>query len=265
MWGWILTVASLVSMRAAIDRGDVDEAARQGVLAGPSVVEQALAARDRPAILAGIAAAPSVVDREELLVPLARVAGTGDRRIAIPAARAAREIAHALGQRTEVPDDLAVDDVATWRAAWTELAIDRDRFIEVRIAALDTATALARIDRRVIDPDTPAIGVDLARALGDPDPAFRGAAIADLPIPVPASMRGAVVTVIQRDTDPEVALAAAAALCGDLAIDPPAPVQDALGTDGIARIRTLVSAPGTGRMHRVRIRDARRCLRGTRR
>src|SRR5215470_5276260 len=104
-------------MRAALDRGDIDEAAHQGVLAGPATVERALAARDRSAKLAGIAAAPYVDDRAELLAPLATVAASGDRRVAIPAALAGRTIARELAKKG-IGDDLAHDDLATWRAAW---------------------------------------------------------------------------------------------------------------------------------------------------
>src|SRR5688572_9834599 len=122
-----LLLASLATMRAAIERGDVDEAARQGVLAGPVVVEAALAAPDRAARLAAIAAAPSVEGRFELLDALATAAAGPDRRTAIPAARAARTIAGELA-RHELPDDLAPADVLAWRAVWAELALRRDRW-----------------------------------------------------------------------------------------------------------------------------------------
>src|SRR5688572_29281441 len=136
-----LLLASLATMRAAMERGDVDEAARQGVLAGPVVVEQALAAPDRAARLAAIAAAPDVAGRAELLDALAAVAAGPDRRTAIPAARAARAIARELSAR-ELPDDIAGDDARAWRDAWVALAMRGDRWIELRIAALDTAAAL---------------------------------------------------------------------------------------------------------------------------
>src|SRR5690242_17585325 len=128
-------------MRAALERGDLDEAARQGALAGPVVVERALRSPDRLTRLAAIAAAPITVDRAELLGPLARAADGADRRTAIPAARAARTIARELAARPR-PDDIAADDVATWRAAWAALAMRGDRWIELRVVALDTAAAL---------------------------------------------------------------------------------------------------------------------------
>ena len=130
---WLLVLASLATMTAALERGDVDEAARQGVLAGPAVVERALASTTRATVLAGIAAAPVVADAAEMLPALAAVAARGDRRVAIPAARAARRIARAL-VRSDLPDDLAAADLDDWRQAWLQLATAPDRFVEVRVA-----------------------------------------------------------------------------------------------------------------------------------
>jgi hypothetical protein len=213
-------------MRAAIDRGDIDEAARQGAQAGPAVIERALAAPDRSARLAAIAAAPISEDRAELLTALAHAAGGADRRVAIPAAYAARQIARDL-TRHELADDLAPEDIASWRAAWFELARDHDRWIELRIVALDTAAAL--------DP-----AIDPA-ALADPDPAFRRAVIAVVPMPVPTAMRAPLAAIVAKDADDSVALDAAAALCADLVADPRQPILDALGAAGIARIKSLAS------------------------
>jgi len=244
--GWtalfLVSAAGLASMRAAIDGGDSDEAARQGALAGPLVIEQALAAPDRAAQLAGIAAAPVAADRAELLDALAQAAARGDRRVAIPAARAAREIARELAQH-DVPDDVAFEDLATWRDAFARLAFDPDRFIELRLIALDTATTL--------DPR-----FDLAAALTDTDPAFRRGAIAMVPIPVPANFRPVLGTAVAKDLDSGVALAAAAVLCADLVSDPAAPIVDALGAAGLQRIRSLVLTRGSA----TELKQATRCL-----
>jgi hypothetical protein len=258
--GWLSMIvagtAGLAAMRAAIDRGDLEEAARQGALAGPAAIEQALAAPDRAARIAAIAAAPSASElpaaRAELLPALARAAARPDRRTAIPAARAAREIARSLlgharppGAAAELPDDLAPDDVAAWRAEWARLAARSELWIELRVLALDTAAAL--------DPD--GVGVELGAALADPDPAYRRAAIAVVPMPVPPAMRAALAGAVARDADPGAALDAAAALCGDLVADPPRPILDALGAPGIARIQAL----GAGGP-RPAARAAARCL-----
>jgi hypothetical protein len=166
---WPRILAGIAAMIAALDRGDVDEAARQGMLAGPVVVERALSAASRSSRIAAIAAAPSVEDRAELLPALARAAASADRRTAIPAARAARVIAGELAGH-ELPDDLAPGDVEEWRLAFEALARDGDRFVEVRVLALGIATALAH----TVDPS--AAGFDVAALAKDPDPAVRSEA-----------------------------------------------------------------------------------------
>jgi hypothetical protein len=153
--------AGIVSRTAAFERGDVDEAARQGAQAGPVIVEKALASPRRSTRLAAIAAAPWTEDRAELLPALADAAAGPDRRTAIPAARAARTIARELGSH-DLPDDLAPDDLDTWRTQFETIARDADHFIEVRVLAIETAEALG--------------GFDPAPFLSDPDPLIRAAA-----------------------------------------------------------------------------------------
>jgi hypothetical protein len=238
---WWVVLASLATMTAALERGDVDEAARQGMLGGPRLVERALASDARQTVLAGIAAAPVVADRAEMLPALAAVAARGDRRVAVPAARAARMIARALVQR-DLPDDLATADLDTWRVAWLALAADSDRFVEVRVAALDVAAALARSG----------VGFDLAAMLGDRDPAVRSSAAELVPNLVPAEARAPLAAAVNGDRDERVALAAAQALCAD-----PVPALAALGASGVARLRTIATAAAAPL---AAARDAARCL-----
>ena len=222
--------AGLAAMRAAFQRGDVDEAARQGAMAGPAVVERALSSTDRVTQLAAIAAAPIVEDRAELLDGLGRVAAGPDRRTAIPAANAARTIARELAIR-DPPDDIARDDIATWRRLWAQLAMRGDRWIELRMLALETAAAL----------DPSGIAVDLGDVVRDPDPAFRSAAVSIIPLPAPVALRGPLAAAVVKDTHREVALGAAQTLCLSLDDRAPAPILEALGAEGLARIRALVA------------------------
>jgi hypothetical protein len=238
-------------MRTAFERGDVDEAARQGALSGPAVVEQALASPDRLTRLAAIAAAPLVEDRAELLGALARVAGGPDRRTAIPAALAARTIARELVSR-DPPDDIAMDDISTWRRVWADVALRSDRWIELRMRALETAAAL----------DAGGIGVDLPAALRDPDPAFRRTAVSLVPLPAPAALRAPLADALVHDVDAAVALDAAQTLCMSLGPDP-RPILDAIGEPGLARIRALVREKSP-RADPTAVRDAERCLAGAR-
>jgi hypothetical protein len=253
----IAGASGLAAMRAALERGDVDEAARLGGNAGPAVVARALASPDRTTRLAAIAAAPLVEDRGELLSALATLAGGPDRRTAIPAAEAARTIARELVHRAAAgrfvvahPDDVADDDVAGLRTAWADLALRGDRWIEVRLRALDTAAAL----------DPAGTGVDLSRALHDPDPAFRRAAATVVALPAPAATFAALAAAVVEDTDADVALGAAQSLCMSFDASAPTtarPILDALGDAGLARLRAIVPS------HRPDIaaaRDAARCL-----
>jgi hypothetical protein len=240
--------AGIGTMTAAVERGDLDEAARQGALAGPTIVAQALASKTRTTVLAGVVAAPTTEDRAELLPALARVAGGGDRRTAIPAARAARAIADQLAKK-DLPDDLAPDDLQRWRASFEQLALVRGRAIEVRVAALETAAAL----EHVLDPEQ--LGFELARALADPDPALRVAALALVPRPTASGLRAPIAGSL-GDASSEVALAAAQTLCADAA-DDPAGVKAVLGAQGLARIKVLVKAHPNA----PETRDAARCLR----
>jgi hypothetical protein len=244
----VLSAAGIATMRAALERGDVDEAARQGALAGPVIVERALGAADRLTRLAAIAAAPLVEDRAELLDALARAAGGPDRRTAIPAAVAARAIARELAA-DDRPDHIAADDVATWRSTWATLALRTDRWIELRLLALDTASALDQGRHG-------GAGVELGAALRDPDPAFRRAVASVIALPAPPATHAALVDMVIRDPDPGVALAAAQTLCMSLSPSRAGrPILDALGGAGLARIRTLVAGDRT-----PVARDAARCV-----
>ena len=248
----------LDGLRHATERGDVDEIARVGVLAGPAVVERALEADDRMAQLGGIVAAPAVAQREQLLPALAEVARGGDQRTALPAAWAARAIAPRSRQEDR-PDDVAAEDVADWRAMWLALAMRGDRWIEVRTAALATAAELARVGGGgSSDVD---VGFELAAVLADPDPALRAAALALVPQPAPTALRATIAAAVANEAGPRVALVAAQALCADLVADDPAPVLAALGDAGLARIRALVTTiPDDARADIGAIRDVARCL-----
>ena len=300
--GWLhliaIGAAGIASMKTAMEAGDIERAAHQGVLAGPLVVEQALGSPDRATRLAGIAAAPATDDRIELLESLGATAAGPDRRTAIPAASAGRAIARELARdvaQSDLPDDIAPEDVLRWRDAWGDIALDRTRWIEVRVLALDVAAALdasahlSAAGSMAAAPSAPApatrppgsgapspapgstgskstmsgrmatgsIGIDLDVALADPDPAFRRAAVALAPVPLPPALRAPLAGAIVKDTDPLVALGAAQALCADLVADAPAPILAALGAPGVIRLRTLIGTEGASRGV---VRDAARCL-----
>jgi hypothetical protein len=236
--------AGIAAMTAAYERGDLDEASRQGMLAGPTAVEEAFTDPVRATRLAALVAAPRVEARAELLPRLASMASAGDRRTAIPAAAAARTIARELA-RHELPDDLDSDDITTWRAQFEQLARNPRRAIEIRVLSLDTAASLAT----VLAPD--ALGYDLVALVRDADPALRFAAIVNVPRPTPEAARAPLADTVKNDADETVALAAAQVLCGDH----PDAAMPLLAAQGLDRIKLLVA----GKAPRA-VRDAARCL-----
>ena len=231
-------------MTDAYEKGDLDEATRQGVNAGPAAVETGLTVASRATRLAAIAAAPLVEAPAELLPALATLAAGPDRRTAIPAAASARAIARELALH-ELPDDLGADDVTTARALFDSIARNGEHPIETRVLALDTVASLSV----VLEPG--AMGFDLGVALGDRDPAYRAAAVALVPRPTPAKVRGLLAKTVLDDADRKVALGAAQALCGD----DRAAALPLLGARGLDRVKKLVAT-----MPKRATRDAARCL-----
>ena len=62
-----------------------------------------------------------------------------------------------------------------------------------------------------------------------------------VPLPAPAGLRAPLAAAVVEDADREVALGAAHTLCLSLDDAAPAPILDALGAEGLARIRALVA------------------------
>jgi hypothetical protein len=252
-------LAVVVPLVAAYDRGDLDEVARQADRLGAAGLAAELAG-DRAD--AAIAAAPAAQDAYELLPDLARIADGWDRARAAPAARAAARIAGALDDAGE--RDLADDVLAAAQRDWAALATRADRWTDVRVHALEVAAHVARA--RHAGP-----GYDVTAALADPDPELRRAAAELVPAPVPEDLRAPLAHAIAIDADPIVALAAAQALCGDVASDPPAPILTALRgattapggatppSTGLARLRAIAAAPPDGAPAPALL-DTARCL-----
>jgi hypothetical protein len=199
-------------------------------------------------------------DAWDLLADLATVAGSWDRSRAAPAARAAARIARQLGPDDAIRGDLPDDALAVRANAWLALARRRDRWADVRVHALEVAARLADARRATSDDAGP--GFDLAGFLADPDPEVRRAACELTPVPVPPDQHAALATALAEDTEPAVAIAAAQALCGDLADRrDPRPILDALGNRGIARLRGLLTEAPLGDVPAPALVDAARCLR----
>jgi hypothetical protein len=242
----LAVVAGLAALVAAYQRGDRTKIEQIGASERAAGISLALASEHRTAQLAGIAAAPAAEDAWFLLLPLARLAGAPDRRVAAGAARAAvvtaREFDHDRRLELEVPEDLINDRFA----AWTRLLHDPGRWADIRVHALATAIALAQSLTGVASRPS----VDLLAVITDSEPELRRAAYELAPVPLPIRLRGAAAQAIASDEMLDVALAAAQALCaapaatssGPGGADLTDPVE-AIAPAALDRLRQLILEP----------------------
>ena len=187
----------------------------------------------RAATRAVVFAAPFNDEAVAMLSRLSDVAGGYDRSLAVPASRAAREIAGNLESTEISAREIPRRDLAEATVSWHRIARDRSLWADVRVAALETARDLTRL--LTGDGSKPVIEL-----VADPDPEVRRAALELLESPLrPAAYPRVVSRLIEDEVD-EVALAAAAALCsGALFGDDMAPVLEAAGESGLERIAAL--------------------------
>lgn len=240
------------SLSAAFERGDRDALANHALRLRARGLEPQLARRDRTAQLAAIAAAPAAPDAWELLAHLSALAWSADRRLAGDAARAGARIAEDLDRHLAEELEIPPDELELRVAAWRAVALDRTRWPDVRVHALVAVRELADAA------GLPAPGYPVDALLVDDDPELRRAALELLPIPVPEELAPAVAQRAATDPDPEVAVAAAQALCVELgAGGDPAAVLARLGEPGLARVRAIIATPD---LPAGAVIDAARCL-----
>lgn len=256
-WSRFAAVTLVCAMVAPAGRADprppeLDRLRREAGALPTGALVARLRSPDRAVRLAAIAAASAAPDRAELLAELAVLAGGWDRSLAAPAARAARTIARGLvaspaelGTRSDDPapgevPDLDDDELAATLDAWRALAMRADRWADVRVHALEIVVALTEL-RRIANGE-PAASYDVAGLAHDVDPEVRRAALELIVVPAPVDVRAVLIERLAADPALTVRLAAAQALCADLPRDAPA-VLTALGADGRAALRALVTAP----------------------
>ena len=262
----------------AVEAGHRSELARLGARAGarglgPILLGQAprdpgTAGTERATRLAAVLAAPAAEDGWALLSPLARYAAGPDRLLAASAAGSAAAIAtrlhrdwHLVHHAAEITPAL----LAVTQQRWLDLAADPGRWVDVRVLALEAGVSLGRVlhppavDAGADTPGGPgrAPGDVLAELGADAEPALRRAAFELMDTPLTPALRALAGRGV-GDPEPEVALAAAQALCKglDLGADP-TPILAALDEPGRARLRTLIAVPAHPPAARI---DAARCL-----
>lgn len=244
--------AKLLEAFASGRRDDVARAGRDLRARGLAPI---LVSPHRPSALAAIAAAPAADDAWELLVPLADLARDADRPIAARAARAAVHIASDLNRDRVNWLEIPTPHIKKRMALWDRIALDRTRWADVRVHALEVAETL----RKVLPlKDAPSVAFPVDPLLSDPDPEIRRAALELLPAPLPADQRTAVAGVLHGDENEVVAVVAGQVLCGGLAFgDPAEPLLASAGDAGLARIRALIPRRDLPPLARI---EAARCL-----
>lgn len=244
----------------ALEARDHGWLSRLGAAAGARGLQPALASARYQVVMAAMRAAPDTEDGWALLEPLARHAAASDRALSLAAAEAASRIINRLVRDWEDIyrfREVPAEALAHWQHTWHAIAVQPDRGSEVRVYALAVSAGLAALGRPAADQ-----GMHAARALTvlatDADAAVRRAAFELLPHPLSPDAVAIAVRTTASDPDATVALAAAQALCGGIALgEPPAPVLAALGPATLDRLRLLVvdsSLPSGARI------DSARCL-----
>ena len=238
----------------AFFRADAVDIHRAGRAAGARGLAPDLASPDRPTLFAAMRAAPAAEDAWALLFVLGARAAEADRSVAAPAAATASEIAAALDQDEllyqEVPSDYLVETF--W--AWERLARDPERFVDIRVRALEVLKALVAAAPKGALPRP--FRVDWGSFFADDDPELRIAALELVPQPLPEALAAEAAALVAADPSASAALAAGQAVCGALEAAR-APLPSTLGQAGIARLRKLVldrRLPPAARF------DAARCL-----
>jgi hypothetical protein len=256
----VLAGSGAARLAQALETGNPDDVAWAARQVGTEAVAAALVDGDRVARRAGAIAAPAVDDGWSLLDELAAAAADWERTRAVDAARAALAIARRFDGDAAATGDVPDDVLADLARAWSELARRADRWPDVRVAALEIAARLARARLATTD-DDPGLGFDLEAMLADADPLLRRTAAELVPMPTDSALRPALARVVSADADPSVVVAAAQAVCADLAAgDDAGPILSALGGSGIERLRVVLGADAARSLPAGAIVDAARCL-----
>jgi hypothetical protein len=257
----------------AVQAGHRSELARLGSRAGARglraiLIEPTHQASGRAARLAAVLAAPAAEDAWDLLAPLAAPAAGPDRLLAASASSSAALIATRLHRDWHAiydAKDIAPATLATARQSWLDLAADPGRWVDVRVLALETGVSLDRallLSAGGAGSDAPrgsarALVDVLAGFAADNEPALRRAAFELMDAPLEPALRALAGRAV-GDPDPEVALAAAQALCSGLDLGAePAPILAALDEPARARLRALIAVAAHPPAARI---DAARCL-----
>ncbi|MCP4447333.1 MAG: hypothetical protein GY811_18590 [Myxococcales bacterium] len=168
-----------------------------------------------PVSLAAIEAIAQGEAKWRDLEVLARGAAQPDRVLAGPAALTASELAHTLDAFDIDAKEIPRASLRTLEAQWLEIATNSERWVDIRIYALDVASRLDKLLR--LHGGLPQASLWTA-FLEDADPQMRAAALVF--VPDADELVQVAIEMLLEDTSEEVSLAAGQRLCGPLRIAP---------------------------------------------
>lgn len=145
---------------------------------------------------------------------LARATAAPDRQLAAPAALAASELAHAIDVFDVDQQEIPRSSLHALELEWLTLATQRERWVDLRIYALDVASRLHDLQR---DHGAPTSDAVWRTFLEDDDPQMRAAAL--VLVPDAKNLQNAILPILTSDASEEVSLAAGQRLCGPLRLE----------------------------------------------
>jgi len=225
--------AELVRAVAGGDRSEIEQAARR---MGVKRLLSALRGTRRDLLYAALEAAPLAEVAWTLLPRLCELMVSPDRPLASGAARAAARLSRRYGRDALLREEAPPDEIAGIAVACAQAAKKRQLWADVRVNALDCATALAS----ALGEDAPEAARDApVLLLDDADAQVRRAAVELLSPPGADDIRRRLAG-LARDPDASVAAAAVGALCSDDA----RVALRLLGVGGASRAAELARSPG---------------------
>jgi hypothetical protein len=221
----------------------------QGERAGASGVAAKLATGERARTLAALRASEGAADSWALLDDLAMTAAGADRSLAIEAAQVAAEVSHHLDAITIEEQEIPSEDLLQWRGAWLKVAGSEQRWVDIRVYALEVAAVLHELLEVSRRPELP-----WKKFIEDSDEEMRAAAIQLAPRT--ASLLEAATKLVADDKFDLVALSAAQRLCAPLG-SVGIPVSDMSSAAIMKRLQELASSNALAFSSRV---DLANCL-----
>jgi hypothetical protein len=189
--------------------GNRTELERLGGQAGAQAIAVEIASGERPKVLAALRAAPGAADSWALLGALAHIAEEPDRSLALEAALVATELSHGLDEFMIEEQEIPRHDLLLWHQAWVRVATTENRWIDIRIYALEVAGVLHALLQAPVRPE-----FAWKSFFEDADDEMRAAAIQLAPRSQALLVEAA--RLVKDDKIDRVALSAAQRLCGPI-------------------------------------------------